>query len=62
MGEVAVDGFRGFDESPGSNIPERELLVWDDESVRASLVRGLADAAEGNVRRLDHLTEDVTDD
>ncbi len=61
-GEVAVDGFRRFDESPGANIPERELLVWNDESLRASLDRGLADAAEGNVRRLDHLTEDVTDD
>ena len=43
---------------PSPSIPERELLVWTDEEVRASLARGLADAAEGNVRRLDGLTED----
>jgi hypothetical protein len=57
-----VDGFRRFDESPGASVPKRELLVWNDESVKASLGRGLADVAEGNFRRLDHLTEDVTDD
>lgn len=57
-----MDGIRRFDESPGTSVPERELLVWNDESVKASLDRGLADVAEGNFRRLDHVTEDVIDD
>lgn len=43
---------------PWVNIPERERIVWDDEDLNASLFRGLADAADGNVRRLDELTED----
>lgn len=56
-----MDEFRRVDEASGVSIPEPELLVWTDESVKASLARGLADAAEGNVRRLDHLTEDAAD-
>lgn len=59
-----MDGFRRFEEvavgeaviASRASVPERELLVWDDEAVKASLIRGLADIAEGKVKRLDHLT------
>jgi len=43
--------------TPLASIPRRELLVWENEELKASLYRGLADAAEGKVRRLDWLTE-----
>jgi hypothetical protein len=42
---------------PVASIPKRELLVWENDQLRASLFRGLADAAEGKVRRLDWLTD-----
>ena len=49
--------------TPLASIPRRELLVWENDELRASLFRGLADAAEGNVRRLDWVTaEDAEDD
>ncbi|MGH3862444.1 hypothetical protein [Actinokineospora sp.] len=47
---------------PLASIPKRELLVWENDGLRASLFRGLADAAEGNVRRLDWVTADDEDD
>ncbi len=43
--------------TPVATIPTRELLVWENEDLKASLFGGLADAAEGKVRRLDWLTE-----
>lgn len=47
---------------PLASIPRRELLVWENEELKASLFRGLADAAEGNLRRLDWVTaEDERD-
>jgi hypothetical protein len=48
--------------TPLASIPKRELLVWENEELKASLFRGLADAAEGKARRLDWLTEDADDD
>jgi hypothetical protein len=48
--------------TPLASIPRRELLVWENEELKASLFRGLADAAEGKVRRLDWLTEDDDED
>ena len=49
--------------TPLASIPRRELLVWENDELRASLFRGLADVAEGNVRRLDWVTaEDDEDD
>ncbi|MGW6130376.1 hypothetical protein ACWFNE_10155 [Cellulomonas sp. NPDC055163] len=33
--------------TPLVTIPKRELLVWEDEVVRASLARGLAQSAAG---------------
>lgn len=44
--------------TPVVSIPRRELLVWENDELRASLFRGLADAAEGRVRRLDWVTSD----
>jgi hypothetical protein len=48
--------------TPLASIPKRELLVWENEDLKASLFRGLADAAEGKVKRLDWLTEDEDDE
>ena len=36
---------------PVVSIPKRELLVWENAELRASLFRGLADAAEGRVKQ-----------
>jgi hypothetical protein len=47
---------------PIASIPKRELLVRENEQLRASLFRGLADAAEGKTRRLDWLTEDIDEE
>lgn len=47
---------------PLATIPQRELLVFENEELKASLFRGLADAAEGNVRTLDWVTADVAGD
>jgi len=47
---------------PLASIPRRELLVWENDEVRASLFRGLADAADGNVRALDWVTTDEEPD
>jgi len=47
---------------PIASIPKRELLAWENEQLKASLFRGLADAAEGKTRRLDWLTEDIDDE
>jgi hypothetical protein len=48
--------------TPLASIPKRELLVWKNDELRASLFRGLADAAEGNARSLSWVTEDEEDD
>ncbi|MDQ3405850.1 MAG: hypothetical protein M3548_21055 [Actinomycetota bacterium] len=47
---------------PLASIPKRELLVWENDALRASLFRGLADAAEGNARPLDWVTADDDED
>ncbi|GAB2757347.1 hypothetical protein GCM10027174_36810 [Salinifilum aidingensis] len=44
-------------------IPQREKVVWEDEQVKASLLRGMHDAAEGGVsRRDDFIDRNATDD
>ncbi|MGI9004323.1 MAG: hypothetical protein ACR2GH_22175 [Pseudonocardia sp.] len=43
--------------TPLVSIPRRELLVWEDEQLRASLLRGLADAAQGRAARRDDLLD-----
>lgn len=50
-----------FDEIPPS-VPGRELLVWENDELRASLFRGLADAAEGQGRPLPWVTAVEDDD
>ncbi|MDQ3578142.1 MAG: hypothetical protein M3443_11190 [Actinomycetota bacterium] len=44
---------------PLASIPKRELMVWENDELRASLFRGLADAAEGKAQKLDWVTADV---
>ncbi len=43
--------------TPLASIPKRELAVWEDEELRASLLRGLADATQGHVSRRDELLD-----
>ncbi|MGW7539451.1 hypothetical protein [Amycolatopsis sp. NPDC054798] len=45
--------------TPLASIPKRELLVWENDELRASLFRGLAEAAEGKASELDWVTADV---
>jgi len=43
--------------TPLASIPKRELLVWEDQELRTSLLRGLADATQGRVARRDDLLD-----
>lgn len=45
--------------TPVASVPKRELIVWEDEQVRQSLQRGIADAEAGRVRRLPELLDDL---
>lgn len=47
---------------PVASIPKRELFVWSNDQLKASLFRGLADAAEGKIRRMDWLTDGDDDE
>lgn len=47
---------------PLASIPKRELLVWENDELKAALFRGLADAAEGKIRSLDWVTADDDED
>lgn len=44
--------------TPLATIPRRELMVWENEQVRESLLRGLAEAHYGKTVRRDDLFED----
>lgn len=44
--------------TPLASIPKRELLVWEDDVLRESLLRGLADASQGRVSQRDDLLDD----
>ena len=46
--------------TPMASIPKRELLVWENEDLRRSLLRGLSDVAEGRISRRDDLASDAT--
>lgn len=46
--------------TPLASIPKRELLVWENDELRASLLRGLTEAAQGRVSRRDELLDDDT--
>lgn len=39
--------------TPLASIPKRELLVWENDELRASLLRGFHDAAAGRVAPMD---------
>lgn len=43
--------------TPLASIPKRELLVWEDDELRTSLLRGLADVTQGRVARRDDLLD-----
>lgn len=47
--------------TPLASIPKRELIVWENAELRASLYRGLADVAEGRISRLDLDALDLPD-
>ncbi|KQV71303.1 hypothetical protein ASC64_04465 [Nocardioides sp. Root122] len=38
--------------TPLASIPKRELIVWENADLRASLARGLTDSAKGDVHDL----------
>ena len=44
--------------TPVTSIPKREVIVWEDQTLRDSLFRGLADAASGRIRRLPDLLDE----
>ena len=48
--------------TPVTSIPQRELLVWENEQVRESLTRGLMEAHLGKAVPRDDLLEDEDDD
>lgn len=44
--------------TPMASIPRRELLIWENDSLRESLLRGLGDVAAGRVMPRDDLLDD----
>lgn len=48
--------------TPLASIPKRELLVRENDELRASLFRGLAEVAEGRGRPLPWVTADDEDE
>jgi hypothetical protein len=48
--------------TPLASIPKRELLVWENDVLRESLLRGLADVAAGRVEPIDDLLDDSDDE
>ncbi len=44
--------------TPAATIPARELDFWNNTKTRASVMRGLDDAAAGRTRRMDDLLAD----
>ena len=48
--------------TPLATIPRRELIVWENEQLRASLARGLEQSAAGDTFDLGDFTEFAEDD
>lgn len=48
--------------TPMASIPKQELLVWQNETVKASLLRGLNDHQLGRVQRRDDFLEEETEE
>lgn len=47
--------------TPLATIPKRELLIWENDELRESLLRGLAEAHYGKTVRRDDLLEGEDD-
>jgi hypothetical protein len=48
--------------TPLASVPARELLIWENQSVRESLIRGMEQAAAGDIHDLGDFTQFLTDD
>lgn len=48
--------------TPLASIPARELVIWENDELRGSLVRGFLEASTGRVDSRDDLLDDATDD
>jgi hypothetical protein len=48
--------------TPLASIPRRELLVWENEELRASLARGLEQSTQGDLVDLGSFAEYVDDE
>lgn len=48
--------------TPLVTIPKRELLVWEDEKIRAALARGLEQSASGDVIDLGDFNQFANDE
>lgn len=48
--------------TPVASIPKRELIVWENDDLRASILQGLADFASGRVEPLDDWVADGDDE
>lgn len=59
---VAVNDDGSILLTPLVSIPKRELLVWEDELVRSSLARGLAQSAQGETFDLGSFAADLDAD
>lgn len=48
--------------TPLATIPRRELIVWENQELRASLAQALADSAAGNTLDLGDFSQYADDD
>ena len=48
--------------TPVASIPKRELLVWENEQVRTSLMKGLDDYANGRIQQKDGFLDEASED
>lgn len=48
--------------TPLASIPRRELIVWENQDLRASLAQALADSAAGNTLDLGDFSQHADDD
>ena len=60
--EVSINDDGAILLTPLATIPRRELLVWQDDQLRASLARGLEQSTTGDLVDLGDFTQFATDD
>jgi len=58
---VAINDHGEIMLTPMASIPKRELIIWENEELRAALARGLADSAAGRVTDLGDFTQYAND-